>query len=38
MKLDLYLYYLNTFNIPNNDGVIKWVGGGAQPKNHQKMS
>ena len=28
MKLDSYLYHLNTFNIPNNDGVNKWVGGG----------
>ena len=35
MKLDPYLYHLNTFNIPTNDGVNEWVGG-AQPKNHQK--
>ena len=32
MKLDPYLYHLNTFNIPNNDGVNEWVGGGAAKK------
>ena len=29
MKLGLYLYHLNTFNIPNNEGVNEWAGGGA---------
>ena len=29
MKLDPYVYYLNTFDIPNNEGVKEWVGGGA---------
>ena len=27
MKLGPYLYLLNTFNIPNNEGVNEWVGG-----------
>ena len=26
MKLGPYLYLLNTFNIPNNEGVNEWVG------------
>ena len=37
MKLDPYMYHLSTFIIPNNDGVNEWVGGGLQPKNHQKL-
>ena len=28
MKLDPYLYHLNTFNIQNNDSDNEWVGGG----------
>ena len=28
MKLDPNLYHLNTFNIPNNNGVNEWAGGG----------
>ena len=32
MKLDPYLYHLNTFTIPNNDGVNDWVGGVATKK------
>ena len=36
MKLDPYLYHLNTFNIPNNDGVNKWVGGGRNQKTTRK--
>ena len=40
MKLDPYLYHLNTFNIPNNDSVNDWVGGGAtkkSPENAMKL-
>ena len=33
MKLGPYLYRLNTFNIPNNEGVNEWVG--VEPKNHE---
>ena len=36
MKLDPYLYHLNTFNIPNNDGVNEWVGGGRNRKTTRK--
>ena len=36
MKLGPYLYHLNTFNIPNNEGVNEWVGGGATKKNTRK--
>ena len=32
MKLGPYLYHLNTFNIPNNEGVDEWAGGGATIK------
>ena len=32
MKLGPYLYPLNTFNIPNNEGVNEWAGGGATKK------
>ena len=32
MKLGPYLYHLNTFNIPNNEGVNEWAGGGATKK------
>ena len=32
MKLGPYLYHLNTFNIPNNEGVNEWVGGGRNQK------
>ena len=40
MKLDPYLYHLNTFNIPNNEGVNEWVEGGATkkpPENAMKL-
>ena len=40
MKLDPYLYHLNTFNILNNEGVNEWVGGGATkqpPENAMKL-
>ena len=36
MKLEPYLYHLNTFNIPNNDGVNEWVGGGRNQKTIRK--
>ena len=36
MKLDPYLYHLNTSNIPNNDGVNEWVGGGCNQKTTRK--
>ena len=36
MKLDPYLYHLNTFNIPNNDGVNEWVGGECNQKTTRK--
>ena len=29
MKLDPYVYHLNIFNIPNDEGVNEWVGVGA---------
>ena len=32
MKLGPYLYQLNTFNIPNNEGVNEWAGRGATKK------
>ena len=32
MKLGPFLYHLNTFNIPNNEGVNEWAGGGATEK------
>ena len=32
MKLGPYLYHLNTFNMPNNEGVSEWVSGGASKK------
>ena len=32
MKFGPYLYHLNTFNIPNNEGVNEWVGGGTTKK------
>ena len=35
MKLSPYLYHLNTFNIPNNEGVNVWVGGGGQGRNQK---
>ena len=40
MKLGPYLYHLKTFNIPNNEGVNEWVGGGATkkpPENAMKL-
>ena len=40
MKLDPYVHHLNTFNIPNDEGVNKWVGGGATknpPGNAMKL-
>ena len=40
MKLDPYVYHLNTLNIPNNEGVSEWVGGGATknpPGNAMKL-
>ena len=40
MKLDPYLYHMNTFNIPNNEGVNEWVAGGATtktPENAMKL-
>ena len=36
MKLGPYLYHLNTFNIPNNDGVNEWAGGGTTKKTARK--
>ena len=36
MKLGPYLYHLNTFNIPNNEGVNEWVGGGRNQKSIRK--
>ena len=36
MKLGPYLYHLNTFNIPNNDGVNECVGGGRNQKTTRK--
>ena len=36
MKLGPCLYHLNTFNIPNNEGVNEWVGGGCNRKNTRK--
>ena len=36
MKLTPYLYQLNTFNIPNNEGVNEWVGGGCNQKTTRK--
>ena len=36
MKLRPYLYHLNTFNIPNNEGVNEWAGGGATKKTTRK--
>ena len=32
MKFCPYLYELSTFNIPNNEGVNEWAGGGATKK------
>ena len=32
MKLVSYLYHLKTFDIPNNEGVNEWAGGGATKK------
>ena len=32
MKLGPYLYHPNTFNIPTNEGVNEWAGGGATKK------
>ena len=40
MKLDPYLNHLNTFNIPNHEGVNEWVGGSATkkpPENAMKL-
>ena len=40
MKLGQYLYHLNTFNIPKNEGVNEWVGRGATkkpPENAMKL-
>ena len=43
MKLDPYLYHLNTFNIQNNDSDNEWVGGGGgcatkkPPENAMKL-
>ena len=40
MKLGPYLYDLNTFNIPNNEGVNEWAGGRATkkpPENAMKL-
>ena len=40
MKFDPYFYHLNTFNIPNNEGVNEWVGGRTtkkQPENAMKL-
>ena len=36
MKLGPYLYHLNAFNIPNNEGVNEWVGGGCNQKTTRK--
>ena len=36
MKLGLYLYHLNTFNIPNNEGVNEWMVGGHNQKTPRK--
>ena len=36
MKLGPYLYHLYTFNIPNNEGVNEWVGGGRNQKPTRK--
>ena len=36
MKLGPYLYHLNAFNIPNNEGVNEWVGGGCNQKSTRK--
>ena len=36
MKLGPYFYHLNTFNIPNNEGVTEWAGGGATKKTTRK--
>ena len=36
MKLDPYFYHLNTFNIPNNDGVNELVGGERNQKTTRK--
>ena len=32
MKLEPYLYRLNTFNLTNNEDVNEWAGGGATKK------
>ena len=32
MKLGLYMYHLNTFNIANNEGANEWAGGGGTKK------
>ena len=40
MKLGPYLYHLKTFNIPTNEDVNEWVGGGATkkpPENTMKL-
>ena len=37
MKLDPYLYHLNTFNITNNEGVNEWVGGGETKKTPENV-
>ena len=36
MKLGPYLYHRNTFNIPNNEGVNEWMGGGCNQKTTRK--
>ena len=32
MKLGPDMYHLNSFNIPKNEGVNEWAGGGATKK------
>ena len=36
MKLGPYLYHLNTFHIPNNEGFNEWVGGECNQKTIRK--
>ena len=36
MKPGPYLYHLNTFNKPNNEGVNEWVSGGRNQKTTRK--
>ena len=36
MNFGPYLYHLNTFNTPNNEGVNEWVGGERNQKTTRK--